>query len=200
MKMVQCEKGHFYDQERSGKCPYCNNSGNDTSRTVAFSQMADNDDSFTMPVNDDIGKTVAIMPGKSMADNDDDVGKTVAIFKKKKNFKIDPVVGWLTAITGPEKGRDYRIHSDNNFIGRDSGMDICIDYDETISREKHAIISFDTRSLSFFLSPSEGRSIIRINDMPIYQTTKLNDFDRIELGETLLIFRSLCGENFSWED
>ena len=172
MKMVQCEKGHFYDQERSGKCPYCNNSGNDTSRTVAFSQMAD---------------------------NDDDVGKTVAIFKKKKNFKIDPVVGWLTAITGQEKGRDYRIHSDNNFIGRDSGMDICIDYDETISREKHAIISFDTRSLSFFLSPSEGRSIIRINDMPIYQTTKLNDFDRIELGETLLIFRSLCGENFSWE-
>ena len=74
MKMVQCEKGHFYDQERSGKCPYCNNSGNDTSRTVAFSQMADNDDSFTMPINDDIGKTVAIMPGKYMADNDDDVG------------------------------------------------------------------------------------------------------------------------------
>lgn len=199
MKMVQCDKGHFYDQERSSSCPYCNNSGNDMGRTVAFSQMSNNDDSFTMPINDDIGKTVAIMPGKSMPDSDDDVGKTVAIFKKKKNFKVDPVVGWLTAINGKEKGRDYRIHSDNNFIGRDQSMDICIDYDETISREKHAILSFDTRSLSFFLSPSEGRSIIRVNDVPIYQTTKLNDFDKIELGETLLIFRSLCGENFSWE-
>lgn len=200
MKMVQCEKGHFYDRERSSSCPYCNVNNQAMNSTVAMFENKD-EDTFTMPINDDIGKTVAILPGQNpYSMSDDDVGKTVALFQKKKEFKIDPVVGWLVAINGEKKGKDYKIYSDNNFIGRDSSMDICIEGDSTISREKHAILSFDSRTGQFFLSPSEGRAIIRINDFPIYMTTALNDFDKIELGETLLIFRSLCGKEFLWNE
>lgn len=202
MKMVQCDKGHFYDKERSATCPYCNTNNNQLDRTVAMFENKD-EDSFTMPINEDIGKTVAILPGQnpySFSGEDEDVGKTVALFKKKKDFKIDPVVGWLVTITGEKKGKDYKIYSDNNFIGRDPSMDICIEGDETISREKHAILSFDSRSGQFFISPSEGRAIIRVNDMPIYMTTALNDFDKLEIGETMLIFRSLCGKEFMWNE
>ena len=52
-----------------------------------------------------------------------------------------PVVTWLVCIDGPSKGRDYRIHSQNNFIGRSRSMDICIEGDNTISSERSAVLS-----------------------------------------------------------
>lgn len=201
MKMTQCSKGHFYDQEKSSRCPYCNQGSENFNRTVAMSSSnsyPDDDVSFTMPVNDDIGKTVAVLPGQSGSGTSDDTGKTVAVFAKRKKFNQDPVVGWLVITAGDNKGKDYKLHSDNNFVGRSSSMDVCIDNDETISRENHAIVSFDSKTQKFFLSPSVGRAIIRLNDIPIYNTAELKDYDIIELGETTLLFRSLCGEKFEW--
>lgn len=221
MKMVQCEKGHFYDQEKSLSCPYCNQT-DDSERTVILGmnegeERRDSHPSYgggiekTVAVfpgrdegwnlsSDDIGKTVAVIPERSPGGYEEDDNRTVAIFKKTKDFKVDPVVGWLIALNGKYKGKDYKVHSDNNFIGRDQSMDICIEGDETISRERHAVISFDNRRKEFYFSPSEGRAIVRVNEMPIYNTVKLEDFDEIEIGETMLLFRSLCGDSFSWED
>lgn len=207
MNMVQCERGHFYDQDRSRNCPYCNPNMNQMNRTVAMmpeQPQANHNMGFTMPMNDNIGKTVAVLPsqygaGPSMNPNQD-TGKTVAVFSKKQSFKADPVVGWLVIITGSHKGEDYKIHSDNNFIGRSPNMDVCLGFDETVSRENHAIISFDTREKRFFLSASNGRAIIRLNNTPIYNTAELFDYDKVEIGETTLLFRSLCGDNFTWEE
>ena len=44
-------------------------------------------------------------------------GRTVGLIRKRTG--LDPVVGWLVCIAGPDKGRDYRIHSERNFLGRE---------------------------------------------------------------------------------
>ena len=100
---------------------------------------------------------------------------------------------------GREKGRDYRIHTDNNYIGRGDKMDICIRGDDTISRENHAIISFDARDKIYYFSPGDGRSIVRLNNKAIFATNQIQAYDVVEIGKTKLVFIPLCGEKFEWE-
>lgn len=189
MPMKQCEKaGHFYDSAIHSQCPYCNSEFNNATRPL--------DPGVTMPPQDyaDIDRTRAGgMPPRGPAEDD---GRTQVVIKKE--LGVDPVVGWLVATNGSEKGRDYRIHSDNNFIGRHEKSDICIRGDETISREKHAIISYDTRDNKYYLSPGEGRSIIRHNDKSIFMTVELQAYDTVEIGRTQLVFIPLCSERFTW--
>ena len=40
--------------------------------------------------------------------------------------EMNPVCGWLVCISGPRQGKDYRIKSGKNFIGRADDMDIQI--------------------------------------------------------------------------
>lgn len=127
-----------------------------------------------------------------------DEGQTVAVVHQM--IGIDPVVGWLVSINGSEKGRDYRIHSDNNFIGRSEKMDICIRGDDTISRVNHAVVAYDMREKIFYFAPGEGRSINRINGKAILGMTELHAYDEIEIGQTKLVFIPLCGERFEWSN
>ena len=115
-----------------------------------------------------------------------------------KQLGIDPVVGWLVCIDGPQRGRDYRIHSERNLIGRSPDMDICIAGDETISRRSHAIISFEPKRGTFRLSAGDGRGLVYLNDEPVESPAKLMPYGVIELGQTKLMFIPFCGEQFNW--
>ncbi len=189
MQMKQCQNGHFYDQTVHADCPYCSEKG-------SGSYQPQNN---TVPVSAEpqIGKTVPIGANNNESGTPD-YDRTVAIIKKEMG--IDPVVGWLVCVDGKEKGRDYKIHSDNNFVGRGEKMDICVRGDDTISRENHAIISYDSKDKVYYLSPGEGRSIVRLNEKALFTTQTLNAYDKIELGNTKFIFIPLCNDNFSWGD
>ena len=188
MNMKQCAGGgHFYDASIHKECPYCNT--NNIGATIPL------DMGRTMPLaggSPDIGKTMPLTQS-----GDGDAGRTVAIVKDE--LGIDPVVGWLVSLDGTEKGRDYRIRTDNNHVGRDEKMDICIRGDDTISRENHATISYDSRDKIFYFTPGDGRSIVRLNDKGVFATTELNAYDILEIGKTKLVFLPLCGEKFEWE-
>ncbi len=214
MQMKQCPSGHFFDQSTHAQCPYCNASSADIAKTVPVGSAAQSSPvSPPMPMGSsgDIGSTVPVSRpgagsvgvefGKTVANaspNSMDYERTVAIIKKEMG--IDPVVGWLVCVEGKEKGRDYRMHSDNNFIGRGEKMDICVRGDDTISRENHAIISYDTRDKVYYLSPGEGRSIVRLNEKALFSTASLAAYDKIELGNTKFVFIPLCGGEFAWID
>ena len=215
MEMKQCaQSGHFYDASIHNECPYCKSlkssaaAAYDSMRSTqpgtqpGIPQNAPQDTQPNAANQSDIGKTMPIarpaqdyhaetQPGAG------DTGRTVPIIKQK--LGVDPVVGWLINLDGEEKGRDYRIHTDNNFIGRSERMDICILGDDTISRENHAIVSYDARDKVFYFSPVEGRSIIRCNDKALFYTTELKARDIIEIGKTRLLFLPLCGEEFEWD-
>lgn len=150
-----------------------------------------------MPLDGGMGesqRTVALNMAINNAESGE--GRTVALIKEEKG--IDPVVGWLICIDGKEKGRDYRIHADNNFIGRSDAMDICIRGDETVSRENHAIVSYDTVDNTYYFSPGEGRAIVRLNNQALFQTAVIKAYDKITIGKSTFVFLPLCGSEFSW--
>lgn len=138
---------------------------------------------------------MAAQPQIGMVNNNYE--KTVALMKKDTG--LDPVVGWLVCIEGADKGRDYRIHAERNFIGRSEKMDICIRGDETISRDAHAIVSYDLRKNTFRLYQGDSKGIIYVNDEEVVTAVVLQPQDIIEMGKTKLLFIPLCGEKFKWE-
>ena len=113
--------------------------------------------------------------------------------------RIDPVVGWLICVSGPEKGKDYRIRSENNTVGRSRDMYICISGDESISRERHTVITFDPQRNAFHLSPGEGRGLVYLNGEALLAHKQLKEYDKIMLGKTMLVFVPFCGDKFKWE-
>ena len=111
-----------------------------------------------------------------------------------------PVVGWLVCVEGPAKGRDYRIHSNYNYIGRGQHMDICISGDDHISKEKAAIIAYDALERCFFFGPGMGQNLVRVNGTMLMNAVPLKAYDELTIGKTKLLFVPLCGERFDWND
>ncbi len=123
----------------------------------------------------------------------------VTVLKMRASKGIDPVVGWIVCVEGQDKGRDYRIRTERNFIGRNDSNDIVIKGDDSISRERHAIISFNPRTNSFRLAPGDSRGLIYHNDDEVLTPIDLQPYDLLELGKTKLMFIPFCGNSFSWE-
>ena len=101
------------------------------------SYAVDNTPSPTMPVDPNGGKVQGYQPtvsaGLQDTQSNDNGGmgaypKTEPISpvaaSSEESTTFDPVVGWLVCIEGATKGNDYRIHSQNNYIGRSARMDI----------------------------------------------------------------------------
>ncbi len=113
---------------------------------------------------------------------------------------FSPVVGWLVCVEGPSEGTDYRIRAGYNYIGRGENMDICIRGDNTIGRERHAMIAYDPQEKIFFFGPADGRSIVRKNEKMVMVPTELAAYDVVRIGSTKLMFVPLCGDRFNWKD
>jgi pSer/pThr/pTyr-binding forkhead associated (FHA) protein len=173
--MKQCENGHFYDENRFAECPYCKN-GAGTHRME----------------EEPVGKTVAAYAAPAVEE-----GKTVGIIQKK--IGIDPAVGFLICISGPDRGSDYRLISGRNFIGRSPSMDIALTGDVTVSRDSHALVTYDEKYNRFSLSPGQGRGITYCNGEQVELPRALEAYDIIEVGKSRLLFLPLCGERFRWD-
>jgi hypothetical protein len=191
MAMVSCSQGHWYDNADHASCPYCGITEGETAAVIGA----------TVPVSSgaSIGSTQPVISQQPSGGYDNlasDEGKTMPLMRE--NIGIDPVVGWLICTSGKDKGKDFRVHADNNYIGRSTTMDISISGDDTISRENHAIISYDTRDKVFYLAPGSGRAIIRHNNKPVLMPVELLAYDDLEIGQTKLKFIPFCGEKFDW--
>ena len=132
MAIVQCENGHYYDDEKYTACPHCGEEGGEDSSTMSFVEEEE-------LAHDKL----AVMAGGGE--------KTVGFFQGR--IKLDPVVGWIVCTEGPERGRDYRIHVGRNFVGRSYKMDISIIDDKAISRENHCSLVYDPMHGDFILVP-----------------------------------------------
>jgi Inner membrane component of T3SS, cytoplasmic domain len=175
MSMKRCDSGHFYDSTKHSSCPWCG-----------------------VRVEADVDKTRPIRPSQETPRNpSEDEGVTRALHREPSG--ISPVVGWLVCIDGPDKGRDYRLHGEKNFIGRSTTMDICISGDESISREKHAAVSFEPKKRIFWLLPGEASGLVYVNEEVVNTPTQLKSRDIVELGKTKMMFYPFCDEQFQWD-
>jgi hypothetical protein len=179
--LKQCENGHFYDPKKHATCPICA-AAVPKGKGPAEGQQGD------------VGRTrPANLAEPEIAEGD--------VITRRPSFvqegPIDPVVGWFVCMEGPEKGKDYRIRSENNAIGRDEDMNISIK-DGMISRQRHAYVTFDPQTNRFYLRPGEARGLVHRNGNVVFQAEELQAYDQILLGQTTLVFVPLCGERFKW--
>lgn len=164
--------------------------------TAAFRSGVPN---VTVPINQpnpgvgaqDYGVTTPVVPKDWVKDKENGGAA-------EQNVPFRPVVGWLVCIEGNSKGADYRIHSQNNFIGRGQHMDICITGDNTISAERAAAIAYDARENMFFFGVGNSHNLVYVNGKVILNTVVLQPFDELTIGETKLLFVPLCSERFTW--
>ncbi len=114
--------------------------------------------------------------------------------------EVKPVCGWLVCISGPRQGKDYKIKSGKNFIGRADDMDIQVLGDNKISRRNHGVVVFDPKKKEAVLLPGDSNGLVYHNEAAVYTPTVLNSYDVIELGDSKFVFVPFCGENFMWKD
>lgn len=179
MSIVQCPKGHFYDNSIFPSCPNCQQTGSNIEsgdeRTIPVSKISQDtlDDAVTKPLYD-------------MA-----------------AFKSSPVVGWLVCVEGLDRGRDFRLLSGRNLIGRsDIGKYQVNLSDPQISRaDPSASIAFDEQHNCFLFSASPSGNILPyVDDEPVLSQILLKPFSRINIANTKMVFVPFCGEQYRWND
>lgn len=186
MNLARCENGHFYDAERFDTCPHCNQT---TISTVAEDTVGNKE--YTMPLEPQptsLGEIAGIPYDGAQA--------TIGYFGE---VSTEPVVGWLVAIAGNNFGMDFKLKTGRNFIGRASDMDVSLSGDNTISREKHAIILYEPKSNVFLVQPGDAKELFYLNDKVVLTATEINAYDILTLGNTKLLFIPCCSDKFNWD-
>ncbi len=111
----------------------------------------------------------------------------------------DPVVGWLVCIGGKHFGESFQICAGKNSIGRSASNRIVLNREDSVSREKHALIVYEPKKRNFYLQPGDASGLTYLNEEYITESKKLSDRDIVELGDGKFLFVPLCGESFTWE-
>ena len=159
-----CANGHQMEDSWS-ICPYCQKTGFQTGGTVAGAKTR---------LESEPAKEAGAAVGR----------KTVLLTEKRK----PPVVGWFVALTGEQKGEDFRIRDGQNIIGSAPDADIIL-HDTAISG-KHASLRY--KDQKFFLTDLDSTNGTFLNEAtdPIARE-ELKDNDTIRIGEVLLKFKCL---------
>ncbi len=197
--MQQCPNGHLYDDAKNSTCPYCNASPDPMVSTVPVGAA----DPFPAGGADVMTPTEAIGASGGMAfpattPLEPVFSPTIAIGINDKG--ILPVTGWLICLEGEKRGADFKICGEQTTIGRGAGNNIQLDFDAKISSGANAIIAYDRRNNKFFIYQKENRNNIYVNGSLLLVPVEIHDYDVIEMGETKMLFRSLCNDKFVWED
>ncbi|MBU1240505.1 FHA domain-containing protein [Myxococcota bacterium] len=177
-KMVLCDRGHYFDASQTGSCPVCRNS-----KPVPETRPA------SQPAESGVYKAIS----KTRADS-----ATIPVGADRDHPA--PVVGWIVSINGPLKGKDYRLFTGFNSIGRSIANKVQITGDESISREKQAAIIFDHQNLKYYIQHGGGQNLSYVNKNPVLTPTEIKKGDHITIGNTEFIFIPFCDSTFSWQE
>lgn len=174
-------------------------SGNDTK---VMNDVIANDQENSMKINqlfNDVDNANIRNSAAAMHDmnaNTYDSEKTIGRYS---DAETEPVVAWLVCVKGECQGGSYTLKTGKNMIGRGPGMDVIIP-EPSVSRDRHAILTYEPRKRVFLLQPGDGSGLVYLNDTLLMSYSELKSRDVIQLGEALFVFFPFCGEEFSWED
>lgn len=178
--MVLCPNGHYYDASIYSKCPHC-----------ASADPGPTDYIKVCPV---CGKSYDAKKYSSCPHcKNKDQKMTVALYKRN-------VVGWLVAVKGPHRGKDFRLQTGQNFVGRGEMMDVCLRDDQAVSRNKHAVVLYEPKNSTFYVMPGESHELAYLNGEVLLEHKTLRAGDILSLGHSELMFMPFCtADGFNWE-
>lgn len=203
--VTKCKNGHWFDPNVTRTCPHCKRNGEKLSlqidhieeddKTVSFMEA---DLSFGGPsdraMGSQIGVPVPDFTNVMESDGDDDRTISFGFFDV---MGVQPVTGWLVCQNGGERGKDYRLHTGKNFVGRSNSMDVCLIDDKSISRDRHCSVTYDPKGNAFYVS-AEGGNTVYVNGGLLEGAKRLVTEDEITIGETKLVFVEYCKEGRTW--
>ena len=110
--------------------------------------------------------------------------KTVLLTDKR----MPPVVGWFVALSGDQKGEDFRIRDGQNIIGSAPDADIVLN--DTAISSKHASLRY--KDQKFFITDLDSTNGTFLNEAaePIARE-ELKDNDIVRIGDISLKFKCL---------
>jgi hypothetical protein len=160
-----CTNGHQLEDSWE-VCPYCQKTG------YAVAAASDAKTRLDTGASAQRSSEVATVVGF----------KTVVIPDKRK----PPVVGWVVAMSGEQKGEDFHIHEGQNILGTSPDADIVLKHDAASAR--HASVRY--KDGMFFLIDLDSDNGTHLNDgeQPIAREA-LKDNDVIRIGDLALKFK-----------
>ena len=198
---ITCPKGHVYDSSLPS-CPYCLPGQGSVGSTTPVNQYGGNVGSTT-PVNQyggNVGPTVPVNPPPVQREtvfigdlSDPNNPKPI---QPTTPTRVRPVVGWLVCVQGPDIGKDFRLHTHFNHVGRAENQDVCLS-DESVSRE-HFTVSYDMVNNRYFADMGKGSTFVYINGYPLGARVTLKKGDQIKVANTLLVFIPLEQQDVKW--
>lgn len=171
MKLIKCENNHYFDSDKFISCPHCANQA------------------INAEVSDILGM------------NQRQINTAVSHSQYRKEYRnvaMGKTVGWLVCIEGTMIGESFVLREGDNYIGRAENMDIPLLYESTVSREKHAVITYDPIQNSCVLYSQKHSDQTLCNRKNIKVKRTLKNRDVITLGDCSLLFVPLCNASFRW--
>lgn len=108
-------------------------------------------------------------------------------------------VGWVVVVSEMGRGASFPLFDGVAKVGRGTDQSVCLNFgDNSISRENHISIAFDSEQNKFYVGHSGKSNLVRLNGKPLLSTEELHSKDLIRLGETTLRFIAFCTEDFGW--
>jgi hypothetical protein len=214
--MIRCPEGHFYDPAKHPGCPWCAlpaDTGGMEQKTrpvmmpppipggfpapppLAGGPLPPPPSLPPLPLPPPVG--VAPIPA---AGGGPYPGATVRVGAGAKTLKTEPVVGWLVCLDGPDRGKDYRLHNEKNYIGRAPVNDVVVESDNTVSRERHGLVIFDPKHRTFWALPGDAAGLVYLNGEIVNAPAEMKNDDVIEVGKTKLVLIAFCGGKYNWAE
>lgn len=213
MNLKRCSNKHFYDADKFDTCPYCQGREKDMGTVqVGFPEIHTNDPVGEIPTGNRPAPTPYDGNSYPTENGGSETGwgnvhnpwsgkeEGATVWFSSGGFEKEPVVGWLVCVKGVNYGKSYIIKCGRNFVGRGKDMDVQIVGDESISRDRHAILLYEPKRREFIAQPGESKGLYYVNDEVVLAPRKLQRYDILSLGQTNLMFFPCCDEVFSWED
>ena len=211
-KMTRCPEGHFYDPTKHNSCPWCalpaDVEGGEKTRpvqTMAIEAVAAAPPPLPPPFLPP-GRSAGPPPPppppppprKPLEKPLEKSGATRRAGAEASGTNSGPVVGWLVCLAGPDRGHDFRLHAEKNFIGRSPLMDVSVAGDEMVSRDRHALVIFDPKTQVFWAVPGDASGLVYLNGDIVNSPIQMKHDDMLEVGQTKLVLIPFCGEKYSW--
>jgi pSer/pThr/pTyr-binding forkhead associated (FHA) protein len=107
------------------------------------------------------------------------------VITDRSNIKV----ALLKVVDGPGKGQERPVFSGTNQVGRSADNRIPLDFgDNTISRQQHAVISYDAVQDEFRIYDGGKQNPVQVNGERLSGDRPLSDGDTIKIGLTTLRF------------
>lgn len=160
-----CSNGHQME-DAWGMCPYCQRTG--------FQNLS----------GASLAKT-RLEFGEGAVDETKSAARRTMLISERKR---PPVVGWLVAMNGEQRGEDFRLHEGQNMIGATADCQVALK-DATVTG-KHASLRYQDGK--FFLTDLDSTNGTYLNDKPErIIREELKDNDMIRIGDVSLKFKCL---------